>query len=269
MGGDFIGEIHFFTHTTDGYPPCLGGSILPNGPVSNFAPLSTRLTIHDLRGKEKNFDLDRNAFELHRYDRSIQDALDENTESQRIYFDEVVSILKKRLGASRVIVVNHIFHYRGSSYVDDECDAKYKNPSIIPHVDYELPSALLKVREALGEDEANKVMRKRFQLITIWHPIGRNPIKHRPLIVCDYLSVDALNDVHSLEIRGSPASVSGLTISCNTSDAQKWYYQSDMKSDEMFLMKMFDSTADVAQFCFHTSFKNEHTSPSNDQQKKS
>jgi hypothetical protein len=64
MGGDITGEIHFLTHTTDGCPPWNDASILSNGMSTNFAPPSTRLIIHDLRGKEKSVDLDINGFEL-------------------------------------------------------------------------------------------------------------------------------------------------------------------------------------------------------------
>ncbi|CAF4062155.1 unnamed protein product [Rotaria sp. Silwood1] len=267
MGVDGIGEIHVLSHTTDGSPPWADATTMSSRPQSNFAPPSTRLTIHDLRGKEKNFNLDINAFELHKYDGSMNAEFDEDTEAQRIYFEEMSSFLKKRLGASRVIIFNHTFRYRDPSRADDQCDLKHKNPAILPHVDYDLPSARLKVIQILGEEEGNKLMQKRFQLVNIWRPIGPNPIKNHPLTVCDYTSIDVENDVHTLEIRASIASVSGLTISRNAQDTQKWYYQSEMQSDEMFLMKMYDSNPNVAQYCFHTSFQNEYIPPSNDEQK--
>jgi hypothetical protein len=49
-------------------------------------------------------------------------------------------------------------------------------------------------------------------------------------------------------------------ISRNIQDAQKWYYLSQMRSDEMFVFKIFDSNSEVAQFGAHTAFTNESMS---------
>jgi hypothetical protein len=43
-------------------------------------------------------------------------------------------------------------------------------------------------------------------------------------------------------------------------NTQKWYYLSNMKSNEMFMIKIFDSDPNVAQFGAHTAFINENVS---------
>jgi hypothetical protein len=113
------------------------------------------------------------------------------------------------------------------------------------------------VKAIFGEDEAKQVMQNRFQLINIWRPLGLNPITYKPLTICDYSSLDLQNDVHPLEVHGSPNTSSAYTVSCKTPDSQRWYYLSEMRSDEMFLMKMFDTKLDVAQFGFHVAFTND------------
>jgi hypothetical protein len=115
-------------------------------------------------------------------------------------------------------------------------------------------------------------MKNRFQIINIWKPLGSNPIVNNPLTICDYQSIDLKNDIHLSDVRGTEKSTSSFAffknihISKNIQDAQKWYYLSNMKSDEMFVFKIFDSDQNVAQFGAHTAFINENApSPDTEQ----
>jgi hypothetical protein len=266
MATDIVGEINFFSHTTDGSPPWLDASPKLGWTGSNYARTPVRVTIHDLRGRENNFDVDNNGFEVLKYDGQIHNAFDDNSEIQRCYYEDIVNVLKKRLGASRIVVFNHIIRFRGSPRAPDQCDPTHKNPVFYPHVDNDPPAARLKVKDILGEEEADKMMQNRFQIINIWRPLGPNPVTNTPLTICDYRSIDINNDVHISEVRGSESSVSIYMISRNIQDAQKWYYLSQMRSDEMFMFKIFDSNPDVAQFGAHTAFINEYVPPVNVEQ---
>lgn len=106
-------------------------------------------------------------------------------------------------------------------------------------------------------------MQKRFQIINIWRPLGPNPIISTPLTLCDYYTLDIDNDLHVSGVRNSRATSSFYMISRNIKDAQRWYYLGQMKSDEMFILKIFDSDPEVAQFAAHTAFIND-TVPSTD-----
>jgi hypothetical protein len=267
MGGDITGEIHLFTDTTDGCPPWNDASTLSARMASNFALPTTRLTIYDLRGKEKSVDLDINGFELANYEGLINNEFDEGSEAQRIYYDEISSFLKKRLGASRVVIFNYIFRCRGPLRPNNQCDVNHKNPVLNPHVDFDPLAAQQKMEELLGEDESKKRMQNRFQLINIWRSIGPNAITNKPLTICDYSTLDIENDVHPITVRGSSNAVTAYTVSCKIPDSQRWYYLSEMRSNEMFVVKMFDSKPEVAQYGFHTAFINEHVPPSDVDQK--
>lgn len=89
-----------------------------------------------------------------------------------------------------------------------------------------------------------------------------------PLTICDYRSLDVDNGIHVTELRGTNNYRSSYRISRNAQDAQKWYYLNEMRSDEMFVFKIFDSNPDVARFGAHTSFINEHAPPTDLPQKK-
>ena len=267
MAGDIIREINFFSHTTDGSLPYIDVTPKLGCVTTNFARKRARVTIHDLRGKENSVDLDRDGFEVLKYDGHMYDEFDDNSETQRSYYEEIAARLKKRLGASRVIIFNHIFRFRGSPLNADQCDHTHKNPAGEAHVDSDPPSVRWKVEQMLGKEEAKKVMQNRFQLINIWRPLGPNPIINMPLTICDYRSLDLVNDIHVSEHRGTQNSLSGYQVSHNAEDAQKWFYLSRMRSDEMFVFKIFDSNPDVAQFAAHTAFVNEDMPLTNAEQK--
>ena len=234
--------------------------------ASNYARTPARVTIHDLRDRENTVDLDKNGFELLRYDGHIHNVFDDNSETQRCYYNDVVNMLKSRLGASRVVIYNHIMRSRGPPRSADQCDSTHKNPVFYPHVDDDPFSARFKVTEILGEEEAHEVMQKRFQIINVWRPLGPNSVVSTPLAICDYRSLNLDEDIHVSEIRGTAATISLYMISRNTQDAQRWYYLSQMRSDEMVILNIFDSNHDVAQFGAHTAFTNEDVPPTDVEQ---
>ncbi|CAF2833284.1 unnamed protein product [Rotaria sp. Silwood2] len=258
MNGDITGEINFFSHTIDGCAPWSDATPTLGSVATNFARTPARVTIYDLRGKENTLDLDINGLEVHKYHGHIYDIFDDNSEIQQCYYEEIVNVLKNRLGASRVIVFNHIIRYRGAPRPANQCDPTHKNPVFYPHVDNDPPAAYFKLKEILGEEEAKTVMQKHFQIINVWRPLGPNPIINIPLTICDYQSLDPNNDLHSVKVRGSQSSISVYTVSSNIQNAQKWYYLSQMRSDEMFMFKIFDTNPNVAQFGAHTAFINEY-----------
>jgi hypothetical protein len=258
MDSNITGELNFFSHTIDGSPPWMDSTPKLGWTASNFARTPARVTIHDLRGRENTVDLDNNGFELLKYAGRIHDVFDDNSEAQQCYYEDIVNALKKHLGASRVVVFNHIMRSRGPPRAADQCDLTHKNPIFYPHVDNDPFAARYKVKEILGEEEAKKVIQKRFQIINVWRPLGPNLIMNTPLTICDYRSLDLDNDIHVSEARGTVATISLYMISRNSRDAQKWYYLSQMRSDEMIILKIFDSNPDVAQFGAHTAFTNDY-----------
>jgi len=259
MGGDTLGEIHFFSHTEDGSPLWMDVTGKSVGVNSNYVWKPTHMTIQDLRGKENMFDLDVNGFEVQEYHGVVDTVFDEQSEDKSRYFNEIIDILKKRLNAAHVVIFNHRFRHRSVPLNDEQCDLIHRNPLFFPHVDNDTPEAYVTMKNAIGEEEAKKVMGKRFQIINVWRPIGSSPIVNFPLTICDYQSLDVSKDVHVSEVRGSIVTGAVCMISHHCPEAQKWYYMSEMKSNQMFLFKNFDSKSDVAQFGPHTAFICENT----------
>jgi hypothetical protein len=266
MSVDTSGVINFYSHTKDGSFPWMDVTPKLGWTESNYIRIPTQVPIYDLRGKENHFHLDINGFEVHKYLGNIHNVFDNNSEEQQTYYEDITNVLKNHLGASRVIIFNHIIRFRAPSRPADQCDSNHKNPVLYPHVDDTPLSAKLKLIEILGEEEAQKLMKNRFQSINVWKPFGPNPIVNTPLAFCDYQSIDVKNDIHSSEVIGSKNSVSLYIVSRSKEDTQKWYYLSNMRSNEMFVFKIFDSNTNVAQFAVHTAFINENVPSTNTEQ---
>ena len=266
MGGDVIGEIQYFTSTTDGCPPWVATSSTTATQKSNFIQIPVPLTIHDLRGKENSVNLDTNAFEVFTYNGSVQEEFQEGSEAQQTYHKEISDLLKKRLGASRVIIYHHTFRFRSQPRTVDECDHNHRNPVFFPHVDSDDNGFQELLKTQLDKEDIEKAMQHRIQVINIWRPLGPNSITQKPLTICDYRSIDLDKDVHQFTFLKAFYHPTARILSRNDHDAHIWYYLSDMHSNEMFVFKMFDSKPDVAKFAFHTAFIDQNASiPTEDQ----
>ncbi|CAF0866866.1 unnamed protein product [Adineta ricciae] len=182
MGKDITTEINFFSHTPDG--GVLWSEI--THPQDVLVPVS--VAIYDLRDNETSVDLGKNSFEVGKYQGQTSCDFD-SQDNVQAYYDEINNILKKRLDASRVIVFNHIMRIRGN------------------------------LRS--GEEEAELVLQKRFQIINVWRPIGSNAIINNLLTICDYQIFDLNNDLHHADVRRSMVTKSSYLVSYNPRNAQK------------------------------------------------
>ena len=172
MNNNITAKINFFSHTNDGSPLWMDANPKLGFFLTNYVQIPTPVTIYDLRGKENTVTLDNNGFELHKYHGDIHDVYDDSSPTQQHYKEEIGNILKNYLGASRVIIFNHIMRARGPPRPADQHDYHHKNPGFFPHVDNDPPSVRNTIKEMLGQDEAEKVFQKRYQIINVWRPLG-------------------------------------------------------------------------------------------------
>jgi hypothetical protein len=173
----------------------------------------------------------------------------------------MADIIKKHLGASRVIVYHHAFRSRGTPRTIDQVNDHHRNPGFLVHSDIDGPGVCQKIKQIFGEEEAAKLMKNRYVVLNVWRPLGSNPITNKPL------AIDIEKDIHPLEVRGSTNTSTATTISPNAQNTHQWYYLSNMRSNEMFVFKMYDSKTNVAQTAYHTAFKNTNVPPSDVEQK--
>jgi hypothetical protein len=189
------------------------------------------VTIADARGRESEFTLDRNGFALVKAPTAVADFYSPE-EIKRVYYPEVERLVRDTLGASRVFVFDH--------NVRNATRPGMPVPSRQVHNDHTVNSAPRRVRDHLG-------------IVNVWRPI-RGPVQDSPLALCDARSFtdDDLiaSDLVYAHVRGETSRVA-------YNPAHRWYYFSEMQTDEVLFIRVHDSANDGrARLSFHTSFEN-------------
>jgi hypothetical protein len=215
----------------------------PGAPKWNGIDDPQEVTIEDARGREAEFTLDRNGFQLLKAPTTVADFYSPD-EIKRVYYPEVAQLLRDRLGASRVFVFDH--------NVRNATRPGLPVPSRQVHNDHTVNSAPRRVRDHLGAD-AEELLRHRFGIVNVWRPI-RGPVLDSPLALCDARSFTD-NDLIASDL--VYAHVRGETSRVAYNPAHRWYYFSEMQPDEVLLIRVHDSADDGrTRLSFHTSFDN-------------
>jgi hypothetical protein len=201
--------------------------------------------IIDGRARAGAFTLDRNGFALLQAPTTVRNFYDAN-EITSVYYSEAEALLRRTLGAARVVVFDHIV--RNATRF---AQGKAKEPVLRVHNDYTYRSAPKRVRDLLG-DEADELLRHRFAIVNVWRPI-RGPVLDSPLALCDAASFTDADLVPSdLVYRDRVGEITSVRFN----PTHRWYYFSRMQPDEALLIKCHDSATDGrARLSFHTAFK--------------
>lgn len=215
----------------------------PGVPQWNGIDDPHEVVIEDARGREAEFTLDRNGFTLLKAPTQVQDFY-EDEEVKRLYYPEIDRLLRETLGASRVFIFDHT--------VRNISRPGRREPSRRVHNDHTVNSAPRRVRDHLGAD-APELLKHRFGIVNVWRPI-RGPVLDSPLALCDarsFSDADLIaSDLVYPHLRGETSSV-------EFKPEHRWYYFSQMQTDEVLLIRVHDSANDGrARLSFHTSFDN-------------
>lgn len=222
----------------------------PEGePATTAVSESHRVTIRDLRARDAAATLDREGFELIRFETTVRDFDDEAQVRARLY-PEVEHALAAATGASRVFIFDHTIRRRVTGGVDRAAGAP-RQPVSRVHVDHTERSGPQRVRDLLP-DEADALLRGRVQIINLWRPLV-GPLRDFPLAVADARSVTPDDLVASDLVYQHRV---GETYSVRYSPRHRWFYAPDMGPDEALLLKCFDTATDGrARFAPHTAFE--------------
>ena len=210
------------------------------------------MTISDGRPVRNTFALDTHGFVFVDHHSQVQDFTDE-AERKRVYDPEVQALIKKYSGASEVLIFDHTIR-TGDEVTRDAIKARPPVRGV--HNDYTEKSAPRRLRDILGDEEAEKRMQKRFAIIQVWRPIRGNVFAD-PLAICDGRSIPREGFI--LQTRRYPhRTAETYHISYNPSHV--WFYFPEMTRDEALVFKVFDSdTSTGSQFTAHTAFEDPNT----------
>ncbi len=205
------------------------------------------VTIHNGRPIADRLDLDREGFDLMRYDTAVTDFYDDE-EVLSVYYPEMDRLVKQATGAAKVVVFDHTIRVDDSAM---QTDRKVRGPARNAHNDFTIASAAQRVRDLLPADEAEMRLNKRYGSINVWRPI-RGPVETAPLAICEYSAIED-SDLIAAE-RHYGDRVGGVYHLVYNPD-QRWYYFPRMTPDEVVLLKCFDSLTDgTARWTCHGAF---------------
>ncbi|KAF2263585.1 hypothetical protein CC78DRAFT_553937 [Lojkania enalia] len=255
-----------------------------DGPGTSFVLKDHLREVHDIRGKESEFTTDNSGFAVYNYPAKEKLFIDEQAVREN-YYKEVETLLREKLpGIKKIHIFDHTIRRRNK-------DAP-RQPIQQVHVD-QTPSAVeVRVRRHLPKEEADELLKGRYQIINVWRPI-QNPASDFPLAVidwrstkpADFIPVDLLYPKRdSLDLsdddRGKeklPDSNSydsaegyeakGETMGVAPSEDHRFWYMKDMTPDEVMFLKCYDSMGEgeplgvkgVAVRTPHTAFLDPNT----------
>ncbi len=231
--------------------PEFHSSALTGGDPKVFFDVEERpVEIRDMRAYADSFSIEREGFELlHRP--STAGDLNDDAVVTGPYYTEIVALLKERFKASQV----HIFDAtrRSDSGTGAANPDGLRGPARRVHVDYTAKSGPQRLRDVVGDEEAERLLASGARIIqvNVWRPIA-GPVQRAPLALADAASIAPDELVATDQV--FPDRV-GEIYHLAYAPTQKWYFAPEMTRDEIFLIKGWDSLDDGrAQYTPHGAF---------------
>ena len=211
--------------------------------------------IYDARPVADQLTLDSNGFAFQRQETAVTDFLD-SSQIESIYNPEVEKIVAAATGASRVLVFDHTLRVADE---DTRTSHKLREPVHVVHNDYTDLSAPQRIRDLLPADEAAAALKKRYVYVNVWRSI-KGTVEEIPLGICDAQSlVDDDMILMDLKYKDRVGEIHRTRYSPD----HRWVYFPQMQTDELILLKCYDTELDGrARWTAHTAFE-DPTSPAN------
>jgi len=192
-----------------------------------------RVLIRDVRGA-RPLSLDANGAVLLQSPTTVRNFYDDDELLGR-YYPEAAEVIRNALGASRVVIFDHnVRRGQGLALRTDRYDQG--RPVHHAHTDYTEVSAARRLRDEFGA-AAPGLADRRYVQANLWRPI-RAPLRDAPLAICDGATVTP-HSLRRADLRYPHRS--GELYYLAHEAGQRWYYASDMGTDEAWLFKNFDS----------------------------
>jgi hypothetical protein len=205
------------------------------------------MSVRNGRLVRDTFNLDTHGFVFVDHHTHVKDFTND-AERAGVYDLEVQALIKKHSGAADVTVFDHTLR------VSDEQMQQALNarPTVKGvHNDYTEASAPRRLREIIGDAEAERRFNKRWAIIQVWRPI-RGKVMIDPLGICDGRSIPQKGFIR-VERRYKDRTGEVYHIAHNPSHV--WFHFPQMERDEALVFKVFDSDAGKpSRFTAHSAF---------------
>ena len=243
-----------------------------DGPGYSFRLNDHDAPVSNIRDSSNTFTTDTSGFSVH-HSPANEKAFTDDKAVRNGYYAEVEQLLKDQLpGIKKVVIFDHTIRKHDPT--------SPRQPVQQVHVDQTPSAAAARVRRHLPAEEAEELLKGRYQIINVWRPIS-HPATDFPLAVIDWRSTSPDDFVpidllypnrepaqkESSESEGSNASeadsdddrgkerlpsatahsstdgysVKGETFGVAPNPNHNFYYMKDMTPEEAMFIKCFDS----------------------------
>ena len=208
--------------------------------------------IRNGRPMRDSFRLDTHGFVFADHVTAMKDFTDE-AERKRVYDREVAGLIKKHSGASEVLVFDHTIRI-GDEKAMQAINARPPVKGV--HNDYTEASAPQRLREIIGDAEAERRFKKRWAIIQTWRPI-RGAVMIDPLAMCDGRTIP---EKGFILVQRRYKYRTGEVYHIAYNPAHVWCYFPRMERNEALVFKVFDTDPNVAtRFTAHSAFDDPNT----------
>jgi len=235
--------LFYYKDPGDGSPPPPTYIGKPETFERPSVPLETVVT--DIAGKEKDYTLDSHGFQIYPHSSTEKDFVDDE-KIKAEYYPETEQLLKDATGANRILIFDHTIRRPQKAAANP-----LRGPVRRVHIDQSYSASKDRVFHHLP-DEADELVKKRFQIINVWRPIKT--------IYKDPLGVASAQSVPDTDLVGAALiypNRKGETFTVRPNPSHRWYYKYAQRPDEVTLIKCFDSKDDGrARRVPHSAFTN-------------
>jgi hypothetical protein len=179
--------------------------------------------------------------------RSAVRSFYDGDELRCVGYPETAEFVRSATGAAKVVVFDHNIRHgggRGKMLIAGDV----KPPVFHIHTDFSGKSAQARAVAVLGSTGGSG---RRIAAINVWRPLAE-PLRDCPLAICDASSVEQ-RDLLAADLLYPNRTGQILYVTFNPK--HRWYYASDMRTDEVWVFKNYDSAIDGrARFTPHTAF---------------
>lgn len=229
--GDTTVTLNYFRPPEDGSIPFNYVEEPPKGqPQRNYGDFDVQVPITDIRGKESQYNLDKDAFEVVLgVPESAEKEFRDEESIKKNYYPEVEKLVLDNVpGSNKVFIFDHTVRRSDPN--------AHRGPVARVHIDQTLKSAKQRVHRHLPE-EAEKLLQGRYRIINVWRPIN-GVVQGNPLA---FASSASTSDEDVIPVEHRYPNTTGETAGIRYNEGQKWHYLSGMKNDERLFLECFDS----------------------------
>jgi len=240
-------ETELYYHLDDGNPVAPAYVGKPET-FLNRPNVAVKVTVQDVAGDEDKYTLDSHGFQFVKHESKEKDFKDDE-KIKAEYYPEVEQLLKDATGASRVLIFDHTIRRQPADTRD--VASQLRGPARRVHIDQTYAASENRVKHHLPE-EADELLKKRFQIINVWRPI--KTIYKDPLGLAD---ANTVSESDLLVAKLIYPDREGETFTVKPNPSHRWYYKYAQRPDEPLFIKCYDSvTEGVARRIPHTAFVN-------------